>query len=56
MLAVDLSVTGGSGVTATSAPRTYLAGLSQPVGLLTAGDALYVGDWGTGTVYRVAGG
>ncbi len=55
VLAVDLSVTGG-GVTATSAPRTYLAGLSQPVGLLAAGDALYVGDWGSGTVYRVTGG
>ena len=43
VLGVDLS-TGGSGVTSTSAPRTYVAGLSQPVGLLTVGDALYVGD------------
>jgi glucose/arabinose dehydrogenase len=55
VLGVGLS-TGGSGVTATSAPQTYIAGLSQPVGLLTVGDALYVGDWGSGTVYRVTGG
>ena len=54
VLAVDLSVAGG-GVTSTSAPRRYLAGLSQPVGLLMGGGALYVGDWGSGTVYRVTG-
>lgn len=54
VLGVDLWVAGG-GVTATSAPRTYLAGLSQPVGLLTGGGALYVGDWGSGTMYRVTG-
>jgi glucose/arabinose dehydrogenase len=36
-------------------PRPFLTGLKQPLPLLTASDgAVLVGDWKTGTVYRVA--
>ena len=34
---------------------TYLTGLKNPLPLLTAADgSVLVGDWGTGTVYRIA--
>ena len=33
----------------------FLTGLKQPVAVATAPDgAVLVGDWGTGTVYRIA--
>jgi len=43
----------GDGYRGTAVP--FLAGLTNPVPVATAPDgALLVGDWGTGTVYRVA--
>lgn len=46
----------GDGSTASAATvEPFLTGLEQPVPLATAPDgALYVGDWGSGTIYRVA--
>lgn len=33
----------------------YLTGMKHPLAVLAAGDrALFVGDWGTGTIYRIA--
>ena len=52
VLAVDLEVGTDGSVTA-AAPRTLLTGLSQPVGVLATHEALYVGDWGAGTIYRI---
>ncbi len=54
---IGAGLSGPVGLRATvlgTAPRTMLSGLSQPVGVLTTGEALYVGDWGTGTIYRIA--
>ena len=53
VLATDLAVGTADDVSAAK-PRTLISGLSQPVGVLAAGGALYVGDWGTGTIYRIA--
>ena len=52
VLASDLAV-GTAGDESADPPRTLLSGLSQPVGVLAVGGALYVGDWGKGTVYRI---
>jgi glucose/arabinose dehydrogenase len=43
----------GAGYTGTVTP--FLTGLKNPLALITASDgALLVGDWGSGTIYRVA--
>jgi hypothetical protein len=33
---------------------SFLTGVKHPVPLLLKGGVLLVGDWGTGTVYRIA--
>ena len=39
----------------TGTVTTFLSGLEQPVPVLSGPDrAVYVGDWGTGIVYRIA--
>jgi glucose/arabinose dehydrogenase len=44
----------GSTVTATAVP--FLTGVAKPVAVTLGPDgALYVGDWASGTIYRVAG-
>ncbi len=46
-------VRAGTTYTGTAAP--FLTGVSKPVGVAVAPDgSLIVGDWGTGTVYRIA--
>ena len=53
VLAVDLAGEGTAGAEATVTP--FLAGLQNPVPLLLDSDGtLFVGDWGTGTIYAVA--
>jgi glucose/arabinose dehydrogenase len=43
------------GTTWTGTVSTFLSGLQQPVPVLSGPDgAVYVGDWGTGIVYRIA--
>ena len=43
------------GATYTGTVEPFLTGLTQPVPVVTAPDgAVFVGDWGTGTVYRIA--
>ncbi len=43
------------GTTYSGTVEPFLTGLTQPVPVVTAGDgAVFVGDWGTGTVYRIA--
>jgi len=58
VMRVALTVRDGATTAASasgSAVSTFLSGLKQPVPVITAPDgALLVGDWGTGTVYRVA--
>ena len=40
--------------TSASSPEPFLTGLTQPVAMASAPDgAVFVGDWGTGTVYRI---
>ena len=34
--------------------RTLLTGITKPVPLLAAPDAVFVGDWGTGMIYRIS--
>jgi glucose/arabinose dehydrogenase len=42
------------GATSTSAAEPLLTGVRNPLALATAPDgALFVGDWGTGRIYRV---
>ena len=52
VLMVPLS---SDGSRATSAPKTLLTGVQNPVAVLAGPDgALLVADWATGTVYRVS--
>ncbi len=53
---VVLRVPLASGSSTTSAtPEPFLTGLTQPVAIASAPDgAVFVGDWGTGTIYRIA--
>jgi glucose/arabinose dehydrogenase len=45
------------GSTWTGTVEPFLTGLTQPVSVISAPDgAVLVGDWGTGTIYRVAAG
>jgi glucose/arabinose dehydrogenase len=45
----------GEGTIDQATATTFLAGLTSPVPLATGPDgAVYVGDWGTGYIYRVA--
>jgi glucose/arabinose dehydrogenase len=42
------------GTTSAGAAEPFLTGLTQPVGVASGPDgAVFVGDWGTGTVYRI---
>lgn len=44
-----------AGSTYSGTVSTYLTGVGSPVPLLTAADdSLFVGDWASGTVYRIA--
>ena len=52
VMAVDVTAAGE----AASAPRVLVEGLSQPFGTLATGNGVLIGDWGTGTVYRVVRG
>src|SRR5262249_41186790 len=52
VLAVDVTAVGE----AASAPRVLAEGLSQPFGVLATENGVLIGDWGTGTVYRVVRG
>jgi glucose/arabinose dehydrogenase len=46
----------GDGAIDQATATSFLAGLTSPVPLATGPDgAVYVGDWGTGLIYRVAG-
>jgi glucose/arabinose dehydrogenase len=46
-----------AGSTYSGTVSTYLTGFGSPVALLTAADgSLFVGDWASGTVYRIAAG
>ena len=43
------------GASSSAVVTTFLTGLKQPVPVVTAPDgAVFVGDWGAGTVYRIA--
>lgn len=43
------------GASTNSTAEPFISGVRNPLALVTAPDgALYVGDWGTGTIYRVA--
>ena len=43
------------GTTYTGTVEPFLTGLTQPVPVATAPDgSVFVGDWGTGTIYRIA--
>lgn len=51
VLRVELSRSGG---TYTSSVSTFLTGVGRPVGLaLDADGSLFVGDWDSGTIYRI---
>jgi glucose/arabinose dehydrogenase len=53
VLRVPLTHDGG---TYAGVAQPFLTGLSKPVPVVTAPDgAVFVGDWGTGTIYRIAG-
>jgi glucose/arabinose dehydrogenase len=44
------------GSTYTGTVSTFMTGLENPVPVILGSDgALFVGDWGTGIIYRVAG-
>jgi hypothetical protein len=44
----------GGASTSTSAAAPMITGVRNPLALATARDrALFVGDWGTGTIYRI---
>jgi glucose/arabinose dehydrogenase len=52
VMAVDVGADGA----AASTPRVLVAGLSQPFGVLATDGGVLIGDWGAGTIYRVARG
>ncbi|HEX4818798.1 MAG TPA: hypothetical protein VFV00_01220 [Acidimicrobiales bacterium] len=51
VLRVDLTKKGTSYV---GTVTTFLTGMKNPVPVVLSGNALYAGDWTTGTIYRVA--
>lgn len=50
VLRVDLNKNGSSYAGTVS---TFLTGMKNPVPVVLAGNALYTGDWTTGTIYRI---
>ena len=50
VLVVVAACGGGSPRADTS---TFLTGMKNPVPVVLAGNALYTGDWTTGTIYRI---
>ena len=51
VLRVDLSKKGSSYA---GTVTTFLTGMQNPVPVVLAGDALYTGDWTTGTIYHIS--
>ena len=57
VMRVGLSIGDTATVTTATTVTPFLTGLEQPVAVATAPDgAVLVGDWGSGTIYRVAAG
>ena len=51
---VDRVPLSADGTSAVGKPTRFLAGIGKPVAIILDGSALLVGDWSSGTIYRIA--